>query len=44
MLHALPDTAANGVTLTLSASILGLKIRDIRGRQRRLHATDQRAL
>ncbi|MGB5471850.1 MAG: SemiSWEET transporter [Gammaproteobacteria bacterium] len=44
MLHALPVIAANGVTLTLSTSILGLKIRDMLARQRRLRAADQRTL
>ncbi|MGB5541287.1 MAG: SemiSWEET transporter [Gammaproteobacteria bacterium] len=44
MMHALPVIAANGVTLALSTSILGLKIRDMLARQRRLRAADQRTL
>lgn len=44
MLHALPVILANAVTLALSASILALKVRDLRTRQRRLRAADQRSL
>lgn len=44
LLHALPVILANGVTLALSISILGLKIRDMLSRQRRLRAADQRTL
>jgi len=44
LLDALPIILANGITLALSSSILGLKIRDILTRQRRLRAADQRTL
>jgi len=44
LLHALPIILANGVTLSLSTSMLGLKIRDMLARQRRLRAADQRTL
>jgi len=35
MLQALPIILANGITLTLSTSILALKVRDMLSRQRR---------
>jgi MtN3 and saliva related transmembrane protein len=44
LLHALPIILANGITLALSSSILGLKIRDMLIQQRRLRAADQRTL
>jgi MtN3 and saliva related transmembrane protein len=44
LLHAFPIIVANGVTLSLSASILILKINDLRTRRRRQLAADQRTL
>lgn len=44
LLHAIPIIAANGITLTLSVSILALKVKDLRTQRRRRLAADQRAL
>ena len=44
LLHALPIIIANGITLSLSASILLMKIKDLREQQRRQRAADQRSL
>lgn len=44
LLHALPIIVANGITLSLSASILVLKLKDLRAQRRRQLAADQRAL
>jgi len=44
LLHAFPIIAANGITLSLSASILVLKIKDLRAQRRRKQAADQRTL
>ena len=43
-LHALPIILANSITLLLSVSILGLKIRDTLRMQRRMRGADQRTL
>ena len=44
LLHAMPIIVANAVTLSLSASILVLKVRDLRAQRRRRVAADQRPL
>ena len=44
LLHAMPIIIANGITLSLSASILVLKLKDLRAQRRRQLAADQRAL
>ena len=44
LLHATPIIVANGITLTLSASILALKVKDLRAQRRRRIAADQRPL
>jgi len=44
MLHAMPIIVANGITLSLSVSILALKIKDLFGQRRRQLAADQRTL
>lgn len=44
LLHALPIIVANGITLTLSTSILAMKVKDMLARQRRLRSADQRSL
>lgn len=44
LLHALPIVVANGITLGLSASILVMKIKDLRVEWRRKQAADQRTL
>ena len=44
MLSSLPIIIANGITLTLSASILVLKIKDLRTEYRRKLAAGQRGL
>lgn len=44
LLHAVPIILANGITLSLSASILILKIKDLRTQRRRKLAADQRTL
>lgn len=44
LLHAMPIIIANGITLSLSASILVLKIKDILTQRRRQMAADQRTL
>ena len=44
LLHAMPIIIANGVTLSLSASILTLKINDLRNERRRRLAANQRTL
>lgn len=44
LLHALPIIIANGITLSLSASILVLKLKDLRAQRRRQLAADQRPL
>lgn len=44
LLHAMPIIVANGITLSLSASILVLKIKDLRSQRRRRLAADQRTL
>lgn len=44
LLKAIPIIIANGITLSLSASILVLKVRDLREQRRRELAADQRSL
>lgn len=44
LLHAMPIIIANAITLSLSASILLLKINDLRKQRGRQLAADQRAL
>lgn len=44
LLHAVPIIIANGITLSLSASILIMKVRDLRQQRRRQLAADQRTL
>jgi MtN3 and saliva related transmembrane protein len=44
LLRAMPIIVANGITLSLSASILLLKIKDLRAQRRRRLAADQRSL
>ena len=44
LLHAYPVILANGITLVLSASILALKIKDMRTRRRRRLAAGQRSM
>lgn len=44
LLQAMPIIVANGITLALSASILVLKIRDLREQRRRTLAANQRSL
>ena len=44
LLHAMPIVVANGITLSLSASILLLKVKDLRVQRRRRLAADQRPL
>ena len=44
MLQAVPIIIANGITLSLSASILLMKIKDLREQRRRQRAADQRPL
>lgn len=44
LLHAMPIVVANGITLSLSASILLLKVKDLRAQRRRRLAADQRPL
>ena len=44
LLHAVPIIIANGITLGLSASILVLKVKDLRAQRRRQLAADQRTL
>ena len=44
LLQAFPVIIANGITLALSASILVLKVRDLREQRRRALAADQRSL
>ncbi len=44
LLHALPIIVANGITLSLSVSILVLKIKDQLVQRRRQLAADQRTL
>lgn len=44
LLHAMPIVVANGITLSLSASILVLKVKDLRAQRRRRLAADQRPL
>ena len=44
LLQAQPIIIANGITLSLSASILLMKIKDLREQQRRQRAADQRSL
>jgi MtN3 and saliva related transmembrane protein len=44
LLHAMPIIVANGITLSLSASILVMKVKDLRAQRRRQLAADQRSL
>lgn len=44
LLHALPIVVANGITLSLSLSILIMKVRELRAERRRQLAADQRPL
>ena len=44
LLQAMPIIVANGITLSLSASILVLKLKDLRAQRRRRLAADQRSL
>ncbi|MEJ2361151.1 MAG: SemiSWEET transporter [Gammaproteobacteria bacterium] len=44
LLHAMPIIAANGITLSLSASILVMKLKDLRRQRRRQLAADRRPL
>ena len=44
LLNAMPIIVANGITLTLSASILVMKIKDMLEQRRRKLASDQRPL
>jgi len=44
LLHAMPIIIANGITLSLSASILLMKINDLRTERRRQQAANQRTL
>ena len=43
-LHAMPIIIANGITLSLSASILVMKLKDLRTQRRREQAASLRAL
>lgn len=44
LLHAMPIIVANGITLSLSASILVMKVKDLRTQRRRRLAAAQRPL
>lgn len=44
LLHAMPIIVANGITLTLSASMLVMKVRDLCMQRRRHMAADQLTL